>query len=332
VAHLSLQELHELAVKILVDSNTSSDVAEIVGGALTAAQADGQAGHGASRIPSYADQAKSGKVDGHAVPELTQTAQAAVRIDAKSGFAYPAITMGIDFGAELVEDTGVVALSVGHSHHSGAAGLHVERAARKGLIALSFGNTPAAIAPWGGNKALYGTNPIAFACPRENGNPLVVDLSMSKVARGKILVASQSGDPIPDDWAVDADGKATTDAKEALSGTMLPMGDAKGAALIMVVEILAATLTGSNYGFEASSFFDGEGSSPHVGQFFFLAKPGDLGGDAFADRLEVLLNAIKGQPGTRLPGDRRYDLRKKAEASGVDIPDKLHAELLARIG
>ncbi|MBT7768698.1 MAG: Ldh family oxidoreductase, partial [Rhodospirillales bacterium] len=114
--------------------------------------------------------------------------------------------------------------------------------------------------------------------------------------------------------------------------TMLPMGDAKGAALIMVVEILAATLTGSQYGFEASSFFEGEGPSPHVGQFFFLAKPGDLGGDAFADRLEVLLSAVTDQPGTRLPGDRRYDLRKKAEADGVDIPDKLHAEIMERLG
>jgi (2R)-3-sulfolactate dehydrogenase (NADP+) len=332
VAHLSLEELHEIGVKIFSQSNTSPEVSEIVAGALTAAQADGQAGHGASRIPSYADQAKSGKVDGHAIPELTQTAAAAVRIDAKSGFAYPAITMGIDFVADLVEDTGVVALAVGHSHHSGAAGLHVERAARKGLIALSFGNTPAAIAPWGGNKALYGTNPIAFACPRAGADPLVVDLSMSKVARGKILVASQSGDPIPDDWAVDADGNPTTDAKEALSGTMLPMGDAKGAALIMVVEILAATLTGSQYGFEASSFFEGEGPSPHVGQFFFLAKPGDLGGGAFADRLEVLLSAVNDQPGTRLPGDRRYDLRRKAEADGVDIPDKLHADLMERMG
>ena len=331
MAHLSLEELHEIGVKIFTQSNTSPEIAEIVAGALTAAQADGQAGHGASRIPSYADQAKSGKVDGHAVPELTQTAAAAVRIDAKSGFAYPAITMGIDFAADLVEDTGVVALAVGHSHHSGAAGLHVERAARKGLIALSFGNTPAAIAPWGGNRALYGTNPIAFACPRAGSDPLVVDLSMSKVARGKILVASQNGDAIPDDWAVDADGNPTTDAKEALSGTMLPMGDAKGAALIMVVEILAATLTGSQYGFEASSFFDGEGPSPHVGQFFFLAKPGDLGGDAFADRLEVLLAAVTDQPGTRLPGDRRYDLRKKAEADGVDIPDKLYAELMERL-
>lgn len=332
MAHLSLEELHEIGVKIFSQSNTSPEVSEIVAGALTAAQADGQAGHGASRIPSYADQAKSGKVDGHAIPELTQTAAAAVRIDAKSGFAYPAITMGIDFVADLVEDTGVVALAVGHSHHSGAAGLHVERAARKGLIALSFGNTPAAIAPWGGNKALYGTNPIAFACPRAGADPLVVDLSMSKVARGKILVASQSGDPIPDDWAVDADGNPTTDAKEALSGTMLPMGDAKGAALIMVVEILAATLTGSQYGFEASSFFEGEGPSPHVGQFFFLAKPGDLGGGAFADRLEVLLSAVNDQPGTRLPGDRRYDLRRKAEADGVDIPDKLHAVLMERMG
>jgi len=330
LAHLTLDELRGLAARILVASNTSEETAAQVADALAAAEADGQKGHGASRIPSYADQAASGKVNGQAVPEVTRTGTAALRVDAKSGFAYPAIALGLDRAKDLADAAGVVAVAVGNSHHSGVAGLHVERAARAGLVALSFGNTPSAIAPWGGNRALYGTNPIAFAAPRANAAPLVVDLSMSKVARGKILVAAQSGEPIPGDWAVDADGNPTTDAKTALSGTMLPMGDGKGAALILVVEILAAALTGSNYGFEASSFFEAEGPAPNVGQFFFVLNPGVVSGGGFAERLEVLLTAITDQPGTRLPGDRRYALRAKAEAEGVDIPDALMEDLKAR--
>src|SRR5690606_19350669 len=116
---------------------------------------------------------------------------------------------------------------------------HVERLAERGLAGFAFGNSPAAIAPWGGKTGVFGTNPIAFAAPRKDGPPLVVDLSLSRVARGKIMVASQTGEPIPEGWALDADGRPTTDPKAALAGTMVPIGEAKGAALALVVEILA---------------------------------------------------------------------------------------------
>ena len=175
--------------------------------ALVAAEADGLAGHGASRLPSYADQAVAGKVDGFATPGLTETAAAAVRVDARNGFAYPAIALGLDRAARLVEKTGVVAVAVGNSHHFGAAGYHVERLAEKGLLGLAFGNSPAAIAPWGGSRALFGTNPIACACPRAGAPPLVIDLGLSKAARGKVMVAAQKDEPIPEGWALDAEGR-----------------------------------------------------------------------------------------------------------------------------
>jgi (2R)-3-sulfolactate dehydrogenase (NADP+) len=196
---------------------------------------------------------------------------------------------------------------------------------------MAFVNTPAAISPWGGNQPLYGTNPIAFACPRKDAPPLVIDLSLSKVARGKIKLAADDGAPIPDDWATDSSGNPTTDAAAAIEGgSLLPMGGAKGAALALMVEIMTATMTGSQYGFEASSFFDAEGGPPRTGQFFFIFRPDALGGDAVLDRLEVLMTAITDQPDARLPGQRRLENRRQAETDGVEIPDKLLAELIER--
>ncbi len=329
---MTLDDMKTLAERVFVNSKTAPETAAIVARALVAADADGMASHGLSRIPAYADQAISGKVDGFATPRLERSGKAAITVNAASGFAYPAINLGLDAAAEIVGETGIVGVAIGHSHHSGVAGHPVERMAERGLVALSFGNSPAGLGPWGGNRPLYGTNPIAFACPRRGAAPLVVDLSMAKVARGKVKLAADRGESIPEGWAVDADGQPTTDAKAAMAGAMLPMGDAKGAALTLVVEIIAALLTGSNMGFEASSFFDAEGEPPHIGQFFMVIDPVAFAGDGFLERVEILMTAISEQPGTRLPGQRRHTIRAAAEADGVNLPDALFDELTARAG
>jgi (2R)-3-sulfolactate dehydrogenase (NADP+) len=206
----------------------------------------------------------------------------------------------------------------------------VERAGESGLVALAFSNTPSGIAPWGGYKGSLGTNPIAFACPRKSSPPLVVDLSLSKVARGKIMLASKDGKPIPEGWALDKDGKPTTDAEAALEGTMLPIGDAKGAALALMVEILAAGLARANFAFQASSFFDAKGPPPGIGQSFILIDPATFAGDGFADHVERLLADIISQDGTRLPGDRRLRSREQARKNGVEIPEGLANDLRRR--
>jgi (2R)-3-sulfolactate dehydrogenase (NADP+) len=329
---LSLNDARDLSVRVLMAAGVARENADSVAKALVAAEADGLAGHGLSRLCAYADQARAGKVDGKAVPVLTEPAAAALMVDARDGFAFPAIERGLARGAEMVATAGVVGIGVTNSHHFGAAGYHVEPLAERGLIAMVFGNSPAAIAPWGGSRALFGTNPIAFACPCAGRPPLVIDLSLSKVARGKIMVAAQKGEPIPEGWALDADGKPTRDAKAAMGGTMLPMGDAKGAALVLMVEILSAALTGAHFGYEASSFFDAKGPPPRVGQFFFLVDPMRFGGMGFAARVGELAKAILDQPGTRLPGERRLALRARAKAEGVAIPPELLSELTRRAG
>ncbi len=326
---MRLAELETLAVRAFMRSKTSEANARSVAGALVAAEADGLSSHGLSRLAAYCDQAIAGKVDGFATAKVVRPRPAVIAVDAASGFAFPALDAGFAVAIPAARETGLVAVAVGRSHHFGVAGHAVERLARSGLVGLAFGNSPAAIAPWGGAKPIFGTNPIAFAWPRPGRAPLVIDLSLSKVARGKIMVAAQKGEAIPEGWALDADGKPTTDAKAALAGAMVPMGDAKGAALVLMVELLAVALTGSNFGWEASSFFDAKGPPPHVGQMFLALDVQAFPPDASA-RAESLFQAMTGQPGVRLPGDRRFALRKKAEADGVEVPDALLAEIERR--
>lgn len=316
-------ELENLATKVLVAAGTAEPAARSTAKALVRANRDGLNSHGLARLKAYSAQVSAGKVVGEAVPVVENLGPSAARIDAQSGFAFPAFDMAIDALVEMTSETPVAGISVTNSHHFGVAGHHVERLAKRGVVGLVFGNSPSAIAPWGGSRPLFGTNPIAFGFPRAGTDPVVVDLSLSKQARGKVMLAAQEGRDIPEGWAIDADGQATTDPKAALGGSMLPLGDAKGAALVLAVEIMAAAMTGAHFGYEASSFFDDKGGPPRVGQFILGFNPGPLSGGSYAERLEVLLSAVTEQPGTRLPGARRVGVRIESAANGIDIPDDL---------
>ena len=324
---ISSIQAQSLIVEILENHNTNAENALSVAKALTAAEIDGQRGHGLSRVPSYAAQSASGKVNGHATPLVVDKKTAAMRIDAANGFAFPAFDLAIAKLTQLTAEAGMAAASIYHSHHFGQAGYHAERLAENGLVALVFGNSPQAIAPWGGSKGVFGTNPIAFSAPRANGLPLLIDLSLSKSARGKVMVAQQKGESIPEGWALDEQGLPTTDPNAALKGTMLPMGEAKGAALVLMVEILAAGLSGAHFGYEASSFFTADGPPSGVGQLILAFDPVFFSGGSFSSRLEDLIQEILDQDNVRIPGSGRASLRKKAQTNGLQIPSKLMAEL-----
>ncbi|MGA0600170.1 Ldh family oxidoreductase [Caulobacter sp. KR2-114] len=323
---LSLDDAERLAARALQASGSSPDNARSTARALVAAEADGQGGHGLTRVPSYAAQARVGKVDGRAVPRLIGDAPAARRIDAGAGFAYPAIDLAIDTLAELAPKAGTAAIAVFASHHFGQAGRHVERLAELGLVAFAFSNTPRAMAFHGAARARMGTNPLAFAAPIPGRAPLVIDMALSVVARGRIVSAKARGEPIEPGWAVDADGEPTTDAAAALAGTLLPIGGAKGSALALMVEVLCAALAGANYGWEASAFLDAEGGPPRMGQLLIALDPGHFAGDGFAPRMATLAAAVA-EDGARLPGDRRLALRAKAGAEGLSIPAALHDQI-----
>ncbi|MGR3492645.1 MAG: Ldh family oxidoreductase [Shimia sp.] len=289
--------------------------ARSVARALVQAEAEGQGGHGITRVGDYVAQVKSRKVDGVARPLATWLKPGHLSIDAMDGFAYPAIDLALFEGIKRVQDQGTVAISIHRSHHCGALSYHVARAAEAGMVALMVANAPAAMAPWGGKTPVFGTNPIAFAAPRE-GDPLVIDLSLSKVARGKVMAAKKAGEPIPEGWAITADGAPTTDPDEALAGSMLPAGDAKGTALALMVEVLAASYTGAAHASQVGSFFGADGQPCDAGQFILLLKPTE----GFGPRLASLLSEIEGQEGARLPGARRAQAIANARQYGIEVP------------
>lgn len=325
---LTLAQAENLLVRALTRNRTSADNAKGVARALIGAEADGLKGHGLSRAPMYAAQAKVRKIDGLAVPTVSHPRPGLIAVDAANGFAFPAIEAAERLLPDAARRQGVVAAAISRSSHAGAAGLPVERLAERGLVALMFVNTPGAMAPWGGSKPVVGTNPVAFACPLPGRAPLVIDLSLSKVARGNVAMAKQRGEKIPEGWALDEAGKPTTDPDAGLRGTMVPMGDAKGVALALIVELLAAGLTGSNYAAEASSYLDAQGPPPGTGQLIIVFDPGALGGGAIG-RFGALAAAIEAQPGARLPGTRRLQARAKAKAEGLTISDALMKEIEA---
>ncbi len=322
---LSVSDAIEWVAAIFMRNGCSAGNAQSVARALVSAEADGLKGHGLSRIPTYLVMVRSGKIDGQAQPAAMRTRPGVLAIDAAHGFAYPAIDLAVAGLPALAAEQGIAAASIRRSNHCGETGLPCEALARKGLVALLFANTPGAIAPWGGRDPVFGTNPIAFAAPLEGREPAVVDLALSRVARGPIAAAKQRGETIPEGWALDADGNATTDPKKALQGSMIPLGDAKGAALAFMVEALAACLPGANLAFEASSFLDGDGPPPATGQLLLAIDPKAFGHAQFGERMAALVGAIEQQQGARLPGTRRLANRARAARDGIAITPEIEA-------
>lgn len=315
---MNLSEATELVEAAFRKVSVPVESARSVASALVAAEAEGQVGHGFSRVEDYVAQVVSGKVVADASVSVAHAATTSLLIDAGNGFAYPALDAAIQAGAELAQEHGSATMAIYRSHHCGALSVQVEKLAQKGLVAMMVANAPAAMAPWGAKSAVFGTNPIAFAAPRDNKPPLVIDLSLSRVARGKVMNAKKAGSSIPEGWALDQDGKPTTDPEAALEGTMVPIGEAKGTALALMVEILAALMTGAARSAEASSFFSADGPPPNVGQYLIALKPSDNVG--FASRLEDLLQHIESLDGARLPGQRRLAAMAKAREQGIDVP------------
>jgi (2R)-3-sulfolactate dehydrogenase (NADP+) len=324
---LPLEEARSLAAAALEAAGAHPRMAALTAAALVAAEAEGQSGHGLSRIAQYAAFLRNGRADGRAEPAILAQRGGAVLVDARHGLAYPALALAMEEVTARAASHGIAFAGITNSHHSGAMGLPVAALARRGLVALAFTNSPAAMPVPGGRRALMGTNPVAAAFPRRGADPLVIDMALSEVARGKIMVAAKEGRPIPEGWALDAEGKPTTDARAALSGAMLAMGGTKGALLALVVELLCVALTGAAFGFEADSFFEEDGNRPRLGQAILAVDPGALAGQGvYLDRIEALLAAMQADPDVRLPGSRRAALAARAATEGIEVPVALLAE------
>lgn len=328
MAKYSAQQLLQWTQAALEHAGASPAQAAATARALVAAQAQGLASHGLSRVGMYVSHLQTQRVLGQAQPQVIREKSAAVLIDAGNGFAFPACDMAI---AQLLQRTpqcGIAIAAITNSHHFGVAAQHLLPLAKAGLVGLAFGNSPAAMPAAGGRRALFGTNPIAAVFPRPGYEPIAIDLSLSEVARGKLMVAAQKGEAIPLGWALDADGQPTTDAAKGLQGSMLAFGGVKGAMLALMVELLVTSLTGAHFGAEADSFFEREGNQPRLGQAFIAIDPGALAGhEAYGERVESLVNAMLQDEQVRLPGGRRFALETLARQDGIEVGDELVASL-----
>lgn len=317
----------------LHNAGATPAMAEATAQALLAAELDGIASHGASRIPQYCGHVKNGRANGAAVPKVVRERGGACLVDAAGGLAFEACALAVREAIARAKSHGVAFASVTNSNHFGVAAYHAEPIAQAGLVGLAFGNSPAAMPMWGGRRPLFGTNPIAAAFPRRSEPPIVVDLSLSEVARGKLMLAAREGKPIPAGWALDKDGNPTTDAKAGLEGMMLPAGGAKGAMLALTVELLVCALSGAAFGFESDSFFTDAGRPTRIGQAFLAIDPAALAGrDVFLERVETLVAAMLADAGVRLPGDRRRANRSRLSQEGIAIGPDLEAKIRALAG
>jgi (2R)-3-sulfolactate dehydrogenase (NADP+) len=329
---VSLAEAEAAARAMLSGSGAGAGMARATAAACVAAEAHGQAGHGLSRIPQYAMLLRAGRADGAAVPRIVREHGGTCLIDAGDGLAYPAMELAVQQAMHRARAHGIGCAGVTNSGHSGVSGLHVAALARAGLVGLMFTNSPSAMPLPGGTRPRVSTNPIAAAFPRRDAAPIVIDLALSATARGKIMVAAKEGRPIPEGWALDAEGRPTTDAKAALAGVMLAIGGERGLALALMVELMAVALTGAAFGFEADSFFVQQGNRPRLGQLLVAIDPGGLAGaDAYLSRVEDMARAAE-EDGVRLPGARRETLAGRAAAEGLLVPDALWAEIVAAPG
>ncbi len=327
---MTLAEIEDLALRALVAAGTSEANARPLAVATAATEADGVASHGLAYIPIYAEHVRCGKVDGRAVPRVAQTRPGVLVADAGTGFAHAAIDAGFTQLIPLAREQGVAVLFVRESYNCGVLGIHTARLAEAGLVGLGFTNAPASIAPSGGAKPVVGTNPFSLATPGEEG--LMIDQSASTIAKSEVMKHAREGKPIPEGWALDADGNPTTDAEVGLKGSMAPSGGYKGVGVALLVETMAAALSGALLGKDAAPFSGTVGGPPRTGQCFLAIDPDAGAHGLFAERMGALTAAIRAQEGARLPGDGRRASRARAVAEGVEVSEATLAKIEAIFG
>jgi (2R)-3-sulfolactate dehydrogenase (NADP+) len=323
----SISELTALAQRALRRAGASEAMARAAAEALVRADASGVPTHGLSRLALYCEHLRSGRACGSAAPRILRERNGCCLIDAGGGLAYEAMARAAAEAIARARIHGVAFSGVTNSHHAGAMAYHLAPMAEAEMVGLAFSNSPAAINAWGGKRALFGTNPVAAVFPRRGHAPLTIDLSLTEVVRGKIMLHASRGEPIPLGWALDRDGKPTTDARAALTGSLTAIGGVKGAMLALIVELLCCALTGAAFGFENDSYFE-PGNHPRIGHALIAIDPDAAAGrEVFFERIETLVEAMLADGDTRLPGERRDAAVAAADRDGIALPEVLVAQL-----
>ncbi|MCJ7959385.1 MAG: Ldh family oxidoreductase [Pseudomonas sp.] len=327
-AFIDFNDLVGLLHGIFVKHGTSPEVASILAHNCASAERDGAHSHGIFRIPGYLSTLASGWVNGKAVPVVTDVASGFVRVDAGNGFAQPALEAARALLVDKARNAGIALLAIHNSHHFAALWPDVEPFAEEGLVALSVVNSMTCVVPHGADRPLFGTNPIAFAAPRADGLPIVFDLATSAIAHGDVQIAARKGERLPPGMGVDSLGLPTQDPQAVLEGgALLPFGGHKGSALSMMVELLAAALTGGNFSFEFNWADHPGARTPWTGQLLIVIDPSKTEGQSFAERSQELVRQMHAAGLRRLPGDRRHRTRMKSQQQGIELQAQDLAQL-----
>ena len=328
---LSLDDVRALAIDVLTANGLAMDHANAIASIIVAGQRDECHSHGVYRLITCVNTLRNGKVVPNAVPALTDVSPAIVKVDAGFGFSPLAFELGSKVLVEKTRKIGIASLAINHCFHFSALWPEVELLAEQGLAAMAMTPSHSWVAPAGGTKPIFGTNPFAFAWPRPGGTPFVFDFATSAVARGEIELHRRSGKKIPLDWAIDASGEPTDDAASALSGAMRTFGGHKGSALSAMIELLAGPLIGDFMSMESQAFDEHPGTAPCHGEIILAFDPAMFGGPDWQQnngRAEKLFDGIVSQ-GARLPSQRRFEARVRSVAAGVEIPKALYDDVKA---
>ena len=300
--------------------------------AILDTELSGLEGHGFYWLQYYCAHVKSGKVDGHIRPKVEKLSPVSFSVDARRGFAHPAIEAGFEKLIPAAQKYGIAAMAVHHSYNAATLGFHTGTLAKAGLVGFGFTNAMPALAPIGGNIPIVGTNPLSFAVPGKKGKlAFLIDQSSSNVAWTAVKRAADEHREIPLGWAIDKFGKPTTNAVDGLNGSILPLGGYKGFGLAMMVEVMSAAMAGALRGPEMGSFTDNDGKMIGCGQFFIALEPHIFSGGLFAKQVSALVKSIKAQKGARLPNERREENIKRLSKEGLQIDKDLYDRISAYI-
>lgn len=316
--HIPLNQIAEASQAALIRHGAGAWQASEVARAVTRAEETGNVICGLYYLESYCKQLVSGRVDGQVAPEVHTPRPGAVTVDARLGFAQPAFARGLPVALKAARANGIASLAICHSHTCTSLGFFTEQIAAEGLIGIGVTNASAIVAGPGGKTPVIGTNPIAFTVPGPNGPEMHADFSTAAVALGKITMAKAAGEAIPLGWAVDKDGTPTTDPEAALDGSLISAATYKGWALGLLVEFLAAGLTGSVNSLDVKGLKVESGPPHDLGQFYILIDP-TAHADTLAARIARISEAIANDPEVRIPGQNRRVMEV------IDVPDALWA-------
>ena len=327
---LSLEQCHDMAKRALMNNGADDLNAGSVADTVTAAEGDRCHSHGLFRVPGYIASLKSGKVNGKSRPKAERIAPSVVRVDGDRGYAPLALKVGRDPLASAARETGIAVLAVTRTHHFAALWPETSALAEMGLCAFACTSYMPVMAPAGGNKPFFGTNPIAFAWPRKDKPPMVFDQATAAMARGEIQIAAREGKTVPETAGIGPDGKQTSDPNAILKGAQLPFGGYKGSALALMVELLAGPLIAEVASFEAAEADNKDGGPSTGGEFVMAIDPTKLGaGEGVYAHGERVFAKLLEQDGTRLPSARRYQARLETPTTGIEIPQSLYDRIVA---